>query len=180
MRINKSLIGLTAIVLSTMLAALPAQAKAAYASDAKTVAAITQLENDAVKADLAGDASFYEKNFAENWTGGDSHGSWYTKAMLLDTMKNTAKNRMNSEQISDLTVRTYGDTAIATYTNTYDMLFNGEKRAATVLTTDTFAKQDGKWIQVSGHSSTIAAEQATAMHSPSSDLLQPIPVPVKK
>ena len=38
------------------------------------VAAITQFENDAVKANLAGDASFYEKGYADDWTGGFSGG----------------------------------------------------------------------------------------------------------
>jgi ketosteroid isomerase-like protein len=174
MRINKSLIGLTAIVVSAFMA-LPAQAKISYTTDPKAVAAITQLENDAVKADLAGDASFYEKNFAENWIGGDSNGTWYTKEMLVATIKDTQKNKMHSEEISDLNVRTYGDTAIATYTNKYDMLFNGEKRAATILTTDTFTKQHGKWMQVSGHSS-LMSDPATAMTSPSVGSSQPDPL----
>jgi len=30
-------------------------------SDSEAVATITQMENDAIKADLAGDASFYQK-----------------------------------------------------------------------------------------------------------------------
>src|SRR6185369_11748182 len=95
MRLNKSLIGLTAIVISSMLA-LPAQAKTSNTNDPKTVAAITQLENDAVKADLAGDASFYEKNLADNWSGGDSNGTWYTKQELIANMKDTDKNKMDS------------------------------------------------------------------------------------
>ena len=38
------------------------------------VTAISNLENDAVRADLAGDAAFYKKVLAENWTRGDSDG----------------------------------------------------------------------------------------------------------
>jgi hypothetical protein len=43
------------------------------------VAAITQFENGAVKADLAGDSSFFEKGYADNWTGIFSGGTWTTK-----------------------------------------------------------------------------------------------------
>ena len=43
------------------------------------VTAISDLENGAVKADLAGDAAFYEKVLAEDWTRGDSDGTYYTK-----------------------------------------------------------------------------------------------------
>jgi hypothetical protein len=46
----------------------------------EVVTAISILENDAVKADLAGDADFYQKVLAEDWTRGDSDGTYYTKA----------------------------------------------------------------------------------------------------
>jgi hypothetical protein len=159
MRINKSLLTLAA--LSTMFLAIPAHAKESPKNEAKVIAAITQLENDAVKADLAGDASFYEKNLADNWSGGDSNGTWYTKQELIANMKDTDKNKMDSEEISNLNVRVYGDTAIATYTNKYDLVQNGTRRAATILSTDTFAKQSGKWMQVSGHSSAMRADAST-------------------
>lgn len=172
MHTNKSLVAILALTASSFMA-MPAQAKETPKNDPKTVAAITLLENDAVKADLAGDASFYEKNFAENWTGGDSKGTWYTKAMLVNMIRDTDKNKMNSEEISDLNVRTYGDTAIATYTAKYDMLMNGQNRAATVLTTDTFAKQNGKWMQVSGHSSVMSTSPS-AIANPTMDMSKPL------
>jgi ketosteroid isomerase-like protein len=161
MRITTSLLAIA--TLATMFLTIPAQAKEMPKSDAKTVAAITQFENDAVKADLAGDASFYEKNFANNWSGGDSNGTWYTKQQLISSMKDKEKNKMNSEEISNLDVRTYGDTAIATYINKYDLTQNGANRHATILTTDTFAKQNGKWMQVSGHSSVMSTKATSDM-----------------
>jgi len=118
------------------------------------VAAITQFENDAVKADLAGDSSFFQKNYADNWTGGFSGGTWNTKESMLADMKDSANNKMNSEEISDLKVRIYdNNTAIATYTDTYDGMVRGEHRAKTVLSTDTFVRQNGTWKEVAGHSS---------------------------
>jgi hypothetical protein len=60
---------------------------------------------------------------------------------------------MNSEEISDLKVRVYDDTAIATYTDKYDGMVRGEHRTKTVLTTDTFVRQNGDWKQVASHSS---------------------------
>ena len=118
------------------------------------VAAITQFENDAVKADLAGDSSFFQKNYADNWTGGFSGGTWNTKESMLADMKDNANNKMTSEEISDLKVRIYdNNTAIATYTDTYDGMVRGEHRAKTVLSTDTFVRQNGMWKEVAGHSS---------------------------
>jgi hypothetical protein len=115
------------------------------------VAAITQFENDSVKADLAGDLSFFQKNYADNWTSGYSDGTWGTKESMLADMKDSANNKTNSEVISDLKVRVYDNTAIATYTDTYDSLDHGKHRAKTVLSTDTFVQQNGAWKEVANH-----------------------------
>ena len=45
-------------------------------TDPDGVTAISNLENDAVKADLAGDPAFYQKVLAEDWTRGDSDGTY--------------------------------------------------------------------------------------------------------
>jgi hypothetical protein len=125
-------------------------------SDADAVAAITKLENDAVKADLANDISFYEKLLADDWTGGTSRGTWDTKQSLLADMKDTKNNKMNSESISDLKVRVHGDVGIATYKDTYDAVIKGQHLTRTVITTDTFQQQNGVWKQMAGHSSQAA------------------------
>ncbi len=143
---------LASIVVSALLSPL-ATAKKQPTND-QAVAAITQFENDAVKANLAGDSSFVEKNYANDWTGGFSGGIWTTKESVLADAKDSANNKMNSEQISDLKVRIYdNNTAIATYTDTYDGMVRGEHRVKTVLSTDTFVRQNGMWKQVAGHSS---------------------------
>ena len=126
------------------------------AVDSDAIAAITKLENDAVRADLAGDASFYQNYLADDWTGGSSRGTWDTKQSLLADMKDTKNNKTNSSSISELKVRVYGDVAIATYKSTYDALIKGQHYARTVISTDTFLRQSGGWKQVAGHSSQAA------------------------
>jgi hypothetical protein len=148
---------LTIFALAVMLAAVSSVASMKKQSDAEVVAAIAQMENDSVKADLAGDSSFIEKNYADDFTGGFSGGRWETKESLLADAKDTANNKMTSEQISDLKVRVYGDTAIATYKDSYDAMIRGEHRVKTVLSTDTFVRQHGVWKEVANHSS-VAAE----------------------
>ena len=119
----------------------------------EVVTAISILENDAVKADLAGDADFYQKVLAEDWTRGDSDGTYYTKAELLELMADTKNIKTNSEKISELQVRVYGNTAVATYRDTYDILIKGEHRAHTIIATDTFVKMGSEWKQVASHGS---------------------------
>ena len=117
------------------------------------VTAISNLENDGVKADLAGAPDFYRKVLAEDWTRGDSDGSYYTKAELLELMADTRNIKTNSEKLSELKVRVYGNTAVATYKDTYDLLIKGEHRAHTIIATDTFVKMGSEWKQVASHGS---------------------------
>ena len=142
----------SSVAILAVLSPLAAAKKPPSPDDA--VAAITQLENDVVKANLAGDSSFVEKNYADDWTGGFSGGTWTTKQSILADAKDTANNKMNSEEISDLKIRVYNnDTAVATYTDKYDGMVRGEHRVKAVLSTDTFVRQNGMWKEVAGHSS---------------------------
>jgi hypothetical protein len=134
------------------LLAAPSLARAQTVGQADVVTAISNLENDAVKADLAGDAAFYQKILAEDWTRGDSDGTFYTKAQLLKLMADT-NIKTNSEKLSALKVRVYGNTAEATYKDTYDILINGEHRDHTIIATDTFVKTGSEWKQVASHGS---------------------------
>jgi hypothetical protein len=157
MRLTRSTFVILAVVLAV--AAFPATALGqtnTSAGDAAAVATITQMENSSVKADMAGDSSFVEKNYAENFTGGSSWGTWETKRSILADMKDSKNNKTNSEAISEVSVRVYGDTAIATYKSTYDSLYHGDHRARTILSTDTFVRQNGTWKQVASHSSELA------------------------
>jgi len=119
----------------------------------EVVTAISILENDAVKADLAGDPAFYQNVLAEDWTRGDSDGTYYTKAELLELMADTKNIKTNSEKTSELQVRVYGNTAVATYRDTYDLMIKGEHRDHTIIATDTFVKMGGEWKQVASHGS---------------------------
>lgn len=130
--------------------------QASRAANDEAVAAITKIENDVVKADLANDATFYERNLADDWTGGTSRGTWDTKPKILADMKDTKNNKTNSESISSLKVRVHGDVAIATYRATYDALIEGQHYSRTVITTDTFERQNGAWKLIAGHSSQAA------------------------
>jgi hypothetical protein len=122
-------------------------------TNADVVTAITSLENEAVTADLAGDPVFYRQLLAEDWTRGDSDGSFYTKTDILELMADPRKLKTISEKLSELEVRVYGDTAVATYKDTYDIVIKGKHRGHAIIATDTFVKAGGKWKQIASHGS---------------------------
>ena len=118
------------------------------------VALITQWEHDAASADLSGDASFFQRNLADDWTDGMSDGKFQTKRELIsDLTENPHNNTVLGETLSDIKVRVYGDTAIATYTETDEWMTKDGRRAKTLITTDTFVRMGGQWKEVAEHSS---------------------------
>jgi hypothetical protein len=123
---------------------------------ADVVTIISNLENDAVIADLAGNTAFYQKVLSEDWTRGDSDGTFYTKAEVVKLMADAKDFKTNSEKLSELKVRVYGNTAVATYKDTYVIQFKGEHRSHTIIATDTFVKMGGEWKQVASHGASVA------------------------
>jgi ketosteroid isomerase-like protein len=126
------------------------------ATDSDAVAAVTKLENDAIKAVLANDSSFYEKFLADDYTGGTSRGTWDTKSSTLADMKDVKNNKTKSQDLTDLKVRVHGDLAVATYRSTYDAMIQGKQYARTVLCTDVLQQQSGAWKLMANHCSQAA------------------------
>jgi hypothetical protein len=117
-------------------------------------AAITQMETDNIKADLAGDSSWMSSEMAGDYTMGTSWGAFETKAELVKDAADTANNKTNKREMSDLKVRVYGqNTAIATFRESYDLVIKGEHRTRKILTTDTWVNQNGTWKLAASHSS---------------------------
>jgi ketosteroid isomerase-like protein len=149
----KSFVTCALVLIVTAAAPVLLSGQAQKGADSDAVAAITKFENDAIKAALANDSSFYEKFLASDYTGGTSRGTWDTKPSTLADMKDTKNNKTNSQTLSDLKVRIHGDLAIATYSTTYDALIQGKHYARTVLCTDVLQKQSGGWMLMANHCS---------------------------
>jgi len=87
MRFTKStLVVLSLALATTAFSVLTFGKKAGSISDKGAVATVTQMENDSVKADTAGDTSYVERNYADNFSGGSSWGNWETKQSILADM----------------------------------------------------------------------------------------------
>jgi hypothetical protein len=125
-------------------------------ADPATAAEITNLIQAGSKASLANDPSFVKERYADDYTGGSSWGNWDTKASTLKDMSDPKANKTNKDVISDIKVRAHGNTAIATYNHTYDQLYHGEKRARTVMCTDTWIKDGAAWKLAASHCSQLA------------------------
>jgi len=145
-----------AFVLVATVATVSSPVLAQGGGAAADVAAITGIVNGVAKADLAGDTSYYQNQLSDDWTGGTSRGTYDTKASLLADMRDTKNNKTSSESIANIKVRTHGDVAIATYSQTYDATIKGQHYARTVICTDTLHRMSGAWKTIAGHCSQAA------------------------
>ncbi len=141
--------------LSAVLAIAALFANPANSEPDDPVAVITQWEHDAAAADQSRDVSFFQKNLADDWTDGMSNGKFQSKKDLISDLTDKTHFTMLHETLSDLKVRAYGDTAVATYSETDDAVTNGERHSITMITTDTFVKTRGEWKEVAEHSSAV-------------------------
>ena len=146
-------VGVLSVVL-VMATVVPA-ALAQKADTKGVAAAITKMEMDGVKADLAGqNGSWAKAHNTDDYTMGTSWGAWQANAELQKDAADTANNKTTKRDISDIKVSVYGNhTAIARYKESYDVMIKGQHRARTILTTDTWVNEKGKWKLAASHSS---------------------------
>ena len=145
----------TSVFCAALAIALMAPAAMAKKPESKSVAAaITQLEMESAKANLAGDSAWTKRHMADNYTGGTSWGAWQTKQEILDNFADTKNNKSTKFETSDIKVRVYGNhTAVTTSRTSYDSMIKGEHRSRTILTTNTWVNQNGAWKLAASHSS---------------------------
>jgi ketosteroid isomerase-like protein len=136
--------------LTALYAAASALASAAGATESGTTKAqeeIKQIERQRNEAILAGDATALDRMTAEDYTFITQRGELRTKAEILAGFK-AGSFKYSARDVSDLTVRIYGNTAVVTgrarqagTENSKD--YSGENRFTRV-----YVKQAGRWITV--------------------------------
>jgi ketosteroid isomerase-like protein len=112
------------------------------------------MEREWADADLKKDASWYERNVADDFTGISArNGALTTKREEIDSMKNVA---FDAEDLSEMSVRMEGNTAIIT--GIVHLKGKDEKGAAfdrTSRFTDVWVKRDGRWQVLSTQGTAI-------------------------
>jgi ketosteroid isomerase-like protein len=122
------------------------------ASD-KDAATIVALENKWAQAAKTGDAATVRPIIADTFVTTDVAGHSYNKQELLETLKS---GKWEYNGISDVKVRIYGDTAIATGGWAGKGIDgDGTRVERRERWTDTWVKIAGKWQCVASHASEV-------------------------
>lgn len=114
---------------------------------------LKDMEQEWVKASLAGNGSMLSPLLSEDFVGVDSDGSMRSKA---DAVARTSKAKFETSEIAELRVNQHGDSAIVTGTwMGKGVDADGKQIDTKERFADTWVKKDGKWVCVASASAPL-------------------------
>jgi ketosteroid isomerase-like protein len=151
----KSMIGVLLLAMAFLTPAQPPKSQPAQGSDAITQAqALFALENKWVGALAKSDIATLDSIFDDSYVDTDEQSHRSDKPAVISVLK-SGDLHIASIKLSDLHVTIYGDAAVVIGTSAQVGNFKGQPLAPTIVFTDTFIKQNGKWRAVASHRSAV-------------------------
>jgi ketosteroid isomerase-like protein len=139
-----------ALVLS--LAALLGLAWAANVEDE-----LKKLESDRAAAVVKGDVATLEKQTSDDYTLINVNGQMSGKAQMVDAFK-SGQTKLTTDELSDIKVRVYGNTAVLTGKATVKGTVAGKDVDGQVLFTRVYVKKGGSWQSVAFQQTRVGSE----------------------
>jgi ketosteroid isomerase-like protein len=144
-RMATSVVIAAALSLATLTAA-PARAQGA-AGAASVEQQIMKMERDRAAAVVKGDVSVMEGLTSDDYTLINANGQLSGKAETMNNIR-TGVIKLTANEVSDMKVRVYGDTAVVTGKSTAKGTIGGRELKGPVMFTRVYVKKDGKWQSV--------------------------------
>jgi len=134
------------LLISTLVLSQKKSASSAKAGgDAK--ATLEQMEKDRAQAVVKKDTATLEKMTADDYQLIDSNGRMRGKADTMDAIKSGAIN-LQSNDIDDLKVQVYGNTAVVTGRGNPKGTIDGKDMGGPIRFTRVYVKRNGTWQSV--------------------------------
>ena len=140
-------VGLTALA-AVLSLAVPARAQGSVEEQ------LMKMERDRAAMVVKGDVAALEAVTSDDYLLINANGQWSDKAATMNDIK-TGKIKLTANEISDMKVRVYGDTAIVTGKSTAKGTMGG-RELGPVLFTRVYVKKNGKWQSVAFQQTRIA------------------------
>jgi ketosteroid isomerase-like protein len=118
---------------------------------------LIKLEQDRAQAAVRADTAFLEQNTADDYTFINARGMLRTKAQILADLK-SGDVKLQSNDLDDLQVRVYGDTAVVTGRSTQKGQAYGQDASGQYRFTRMYVKRNGRWQSVAFQSTRIAEQ----------------------
>jgi ketosteroid isomerase-like protein len=117
---------------------------------------IKKMEKDRAAAVVKGDVATLEKLTSDDYMFINAYGQLSDKATTMNGIK-TGNIKLTSNEVSDLKVRVYGDTAVVTGKSTAKGTIGGHELKGPVMFTRVYVKKNGKWQSVAFQQTPIVA-----------------------
>jgi hypothetical protein len=151
--LKRSFVILTLVILAL---AVPVSMLAQQSKAEKEVRAAVEEITQANTKDSATAISIFDKYFADDYTRITNEGAVFTKAEVLNGVK-TGKSKFESLELSDVTIRIYGKTAVVTGTLKGKGTLLGVSASGTGSRfTRVLVKRGGSWQSVVFQTTRIA------------------------
>ena len=128
-------------ILAALLLSLAAIGPGADPEPSDPAAQIAGLERAWADGFVQGVPGAAERFIADDFVGVTSRGVRYERARAIQDIRDS-KGRYKSLVASDITVRVYGDAAIARGTDTWEM---ADRAKGAAVWTDTWIRRQGRW-----------------------------------
>ena len=135
----------TGVVIAFSLATLTAAS--AHAQGASVEEQIMKMERDRAAAVVKGDVAMLEGVTADDYILVNANGQLSDKATTMSNIK-TGVIKLTANEVSDLKVRVYGDTAVVTGKSSAKGTIGGRELKGPVMFTRVLVKKNGKWQAV--------------------------------
>ena len=131
--------------------AAPALAQSAASKAEQEIRAAEHQWNEArVKADIA----TLDRLLADGWTVTHGGGTMDTKAQYLADLKSGDRKFSADVKEDEITVRIYGDTAVAAGLSDSKVTFKGLVQGGPLRFTRVYVKRDGRWVMIVSHATS--------------------------
>jgi|SRR5206468_11178761 len=138
-----------AIVVAALTPGSSAQQAAAGADH--DIRAVEKQWNDArARADIA----TLERILVDDWTVTHANGVTDTKKKYLADLKSGARTFAGAVTEADVTIRTYGDTAVVAASSNSTVQYNGRPEGGALRFTRVYIKRGGAWTMIVSHATT--------------------------
>jgi ketosteroid isomerase-like protein len=115
------------------------------------IRAAEHLWNEArVKADMAA----LDRLLADGWTVTHGGGTMDTKAQYLADLKSGDRKFSADVKEDDITIRIYGDTAVASGLSDSKVTFKGQVQGGPLRFTRVYVRRDGRWVMIVSHATS--------------------------
>jgi ketosteroid isomerase-like protein len=133
-----------ALAAAVLLAAL---AEAPAGAQGTVEAQLMKMEVDRAAAVVKGDVAAIEAMTSDDYMLINANGQWSDKAATMNDIK-TGRIKLTANEISDMKVRVYGDTAVVTGKSTATGTMGGRAVKGPLMFTRVYVKMKGQWKSV--------------------------------